>query len=103
MDTKELENTIDINFTRKEMLFLCLTHKSYNSKVNNERLEFIGDRVLGLIISSELLLIYHEEKVGFLDKMFASMVNKRKLLEIGKKINLQKFIMIGNNSKKKKN
>ena len=102
MDTKELENTIDINFTRKEMLFLCLTHKSYNSKVNNERLEFIGDRVLGLIISSELLLIYHEEKVGFLDKMFASMVNKRKLLEIGKKINLQKFIMIGNNSKKKK-
>tara|TARA_A100001011_G_C14302163_1_gene841318 strand:+ start:2439 stop:3095 length:657 start_codon:yes stop_codon:yes gene_type:complete len=102
MDTKELENTIDINFTRKEMLFLCLTHKSYNSKVNNERLEFIGDRVLGLIISSELLLIYHEEKVGFLDKMFASMVNKRKLLKIGKKINLQKFIMIGNNSKKKK-
>ena len=51
----ELERTININFLNKENLILSLTHKSYNSKINNERLEFIGDRVLGLIISSELL------------------------------------------------
>ena len=97
----ELEKTININFINKENLILSLTHKSHNSKINNERLEFIGDRVLGLIISSELLKIYPNQKVGYLDKMFASMVNKRTLLNIGKKIGLEKFIIGGNTTKKK--
>ena len=97
----ELERTININFLNKENLILSLTHKSYNSRINNERLEFIGDRVLGLIISSELLKIYPNQKVGYLDKMFASMVNKRTLLNIGKKIGLEKFIIGGNTTKKK--
>ena len=96
----ELERTININFINKENLILSLTHKSHNSKINNERLEFIGDRVLGLIISSELLKIYPNQKVGYLDKMFASMVNKRTLLKIGKKIGLEKFIIGGNTTKK---
>ena len=96
----ELERTININFINKENLILSLTHKSHNSKINNERLEFIGDRVLGLIISSELLKIYPNQKVGYLDKMFASMVNKRTLLNIGKKIGLEKFIIGGSTSKK---
>ena len=96
----ELERTININFINKENLILSLTHKSHNSKINNERLEFIGDRVLGLIVSSELLKIYPNLKVGYLDKMFASMVNKRTLLNIGKKIGLEKFIIGGNTTKK---
>ena len=96
----ELERIININFIKKENLILSLTHKSHNSKINNERLEFIGDRVLGLIISSELLKIYPNQKVGYLDKMFASMVNKRTLLNIGKKIGLEKFIIGGNTTKK---
>ena len=96
----ELERTININFINKENLILSLTHKSHDSKINNERLEFIGDRVLGLIISSELLKIYPNQKVGYLDKMFASMVNKRTLLNIGKKIGLEKFIIGGNTTKK---
>ena len=96
----ELEKTININFVKKENLILSLTHKSHNSKINNERLEFIGDRVLGLIISSELLKTYPNQKVGYLDKMFASMVNKRTLLNIGKKIGLEKFIIGGNTTKK---
>ena len=100
INLKELERTININFINKENLILSLTHKSYNSKINNERLEFIGDRVLGLIISSELLKLYPNQKVGYLDKMFASMVNKRTLLNIGKKIGLEKFIIGGNTTKK---
>tara|TARA_A100000164_G_scaffold184496_1_gene163884 strand:- start:1 stop:663 length:663 start_codon:yes stop_codon:yes gene_type:complete len=96
---KELEKIININFQNKDILLLSLTHKSYNSELNNERLEFIGDRVLGLIISSELLSIYPNENVGYLDKMFASMVNRKKLFEIAKKINLDEFILTGNNSK----
>ena len=100
INLKELERIININFINKENLILSLTHKSHNSKINNERLEFIGDRVLGLIISSELLKIYPNQKVGYLDKMFASMVNKRTLLNIGKKIGLEKFIIGGNTTKK---
>ncbi len=100
INLKELERTININFINKENLILSLTHKSHNSKINNERLEFIGDRVLGLIISSELLKFYPNQKVGYLDKMFASMVNKRTLLNIGKKIGLEKFIIGGNTTKK---
>ena len=98
---KVLEKKININFNNPNILHLSLTHKSYNSKINNERLEFIGDRVLGLIISSELLLIYPNEKVGYLDKMFASMVNKKTLLQIGNEIGLENFILTGNNSSKK--
>ena len=101
INLKELERIININFINKENLILSLTHKSHNSKINNERLEFIGDRVLGLIISSELLKIYPNQKVGYLDKMFASMVNKRTLLNIGKSIGLEKFIIGGNTTKKK--
>ena len=101
INLKELERTINISFVNKENLILSLTHKSHNSIINNERLEFIGDRVLGLIISTELLKIYPNQKVGYLDKMFASMVNKKTLLNIGKKIALEKFIIIGNNTKKK--
>ena len=60
---------------------------------NNEKLEFLGDRVLGLIIAKKLLEIYPNEKEGSLDKKFASLVNKKTCLEIAKKINLDKFVL----------
>ena len=47
----------------------------------NEKIEFLGDRVLGLIIAKKLLELYPEEREGVLDKKFASLVNKRKCLE----------------------
>ena len=48
---KELENIVKYNFKNKELLHRALTHKSYDNTHNNEKLEFLGDRVLGLIIS----------------------------------------------------
>ena len=65
-----------------------MTHKSFDSINNNEKLEFLGDRVLGLIISKKLLEIYPDEKEGILDKKLASLVNKEKCLEISKSLNL---------------
>ena len=53
-----------------------LTHRSAHHK-HNERMEFLGDRVLGLIIAKKLLEIYPHEKEGILDKKFASLVNKK--------------------------
>ena len=91
-----LEKKIGINFNNKNILIKSLTHKSFNSIDNNEKLEFLGDRVLGLIISKKLLELFPNDKEGSLDKKLASLVNRKKCCEIGKKFNLEDYIIIGN-------
>jgi ribonuclease-3 len=99
---RALEKRIKVNFKNKNLLIKSLTHKSFNKENNNEKIEFLGDRVLGLVMAKKLLEIYPEEKEGVLDKKFASLVNKKTCLEIAKKINLQNFILTFN-SKNQKN
>jgi len=99
---KVLEKKIKVNFSDKELLIQSLTHKSFDKKNNNEKVEFLGDRVLGLVIAKKLLEIYPNEKEGILDKKFASLVNKRTCLEISKKLQLQKYVLTLN-SKNNKN
>jgi ribonuclease-3 len=96
-----LEKKLKLKFTDQKILIKSLTHKSYDSFNNNEKIEFLGDRVLGLIIAKKLLEIYPEEKEGILDKKFASLVNKKKCLEIAKKIELEKYILVFNPKSKK--
>lgn len=98
---KIFEKKNDIFFKNKNLLIRALTHKSFNKVNNNEKLEFLGDRVLGLIMAKKLLEIYPEEKEGVLDKKFASLVNKKTCLEIAKKIELEKYIMILSSKNKK--
>ena len=64
-------------------------------------MEFLGDRVLGLVIAKKLLEIYPNEKEGILDKKFAALVNKKTCLEVTKKIKLEKFILTFNPNNKK--
>ena len=97
---KELEKIIKYNFNESLLLEKALTHKSFNNDINNEKLEFLGDRVLGLIISETLLEKYPDEKEGIIDKKFANLVNKKTCLLIAKKINLKKFILLGSSHKK---
>jgi len=97
----DLEKKLKLKFTDQKLLTKSLTHKSYDSNNNNEKIEFLGDRVLGLIIAKKLLEIYPEEREGILDKKFASLVNKRKCLEIAKKIELEKYILVFNPKNKK--
>ena len=97
---KELEKIIKYNFKKPSLLEKALTHKSFDNNINNEKLEFLGDRVLGLIISEKLLNKFPEEKEGIIDKKFANLVNKRTCLLIAKKINLKKFIQLGSSHKK---
>ena len=101
-ELKKLEKKININFKDKNLLVKSFTHKSYNPIFNNEKLEFLGDRVLGLVISKKLLEIYPDEKEGILDKKLASLVNRKKCLEIAKSIKLENFILIIGNKKKMK-
>ena len=101
LSSTNLEKKLKLKLTDPHILTKSLTHKSYDSKNNNEKIEFLGDRVLGLIIAKKLLEIYPDEKEGILDKKFASLVNKRKCLEIAKNIELEKYILIFNPKNKK--
>ena len=98
---KILEKKINIKFKNSDLLSQSLTHKSFSSKINNEKLEFLGDRVLGLVISKKLLELYPDEKEGVLDKKFASLVNKNTCLEIARNIDLDKYILTFNPNNKK--
>ena len=100
---KKLQKILKINFKNIDLIKQAITHKSYNSKDNYEKLEFLGDRVLGLSISKKLLQLYPNEKVGTLDKKLASLVNKNKCFLIGKKLKLKKFILVGNQISSKNN
>ena len=92
---KELESSIKYNFKNKDLLHKALTHKSFNPDNNNEKLEFLGDRVLGLVISKKLLDKYPNEKEGIIDKKFANLVNKKTCVKIAKKMNLKRFLYLG--------
>ena len=96
INSSVLEKKIKLKFKDQNILIKSLTHKSFDSKDNNEKIEFLGDRVLGLIIAKKL-----KEKEGILDKKFASFVNKKKCLEIAKKIDLEKYILVSNPKNKK--
>ena len=98
---QSLEKKINLKFKNKDLLIQALTHKSFNPNENNEKMEFLGDRVLGLVIAKKLLEIYPEEKEGILDKKFASLVNKKTCLHIAKKINLTKYVKTFNPNNKK--
>ncbi len=97
---KDLEKILKYNFKKLSYLEKALTHKSFNNSDNNEKLEFLGDRVLGLVISEKLLEKYPHEKEGTIDKKFANLVNKKTCSLIAKKINLKKFIILGLSHKK---
>ena len=96
-----LEKKINFKFKDKKLLIKSLTHKSYDKINNNEKIEFLGDRVLGLVIAKKLLEIYPKEKEGILDKKFASLVNKKTCLQVAKNIKLEKYILTFNPKNRK--
>ena len=95
----KLEQKINIKFKDQKLLAKSLIHKSYNNTENNEKLEFLGDRVLGLVFAKILLKIYPNEKEGIIDKKFANLVNKKTCLLIAKKLELRKYITTGGSYK----
>ena len=96
---KNIEKIINLKFNDKELLSKSFIHKSCNKEINNEKLEFLGDRVIGLILSKKLLNLYPNEKEGIIDKKFASLVNKKTCAKVFRSLNLKKFIKTGNSFK----
>ncbi len=97
-----LQKKINIKFKNLNYLKKSITHKSYDPLNNYEKLEFLGDRILGFVISKKLIELYPNEKEGKLDKKLASLVNKNQCLEVAKTISLEKFILVGNKNTKTK-
>ena len=101
---KKLEKVIGINFNNINLLLRALTHKStsQSSETNNERLEFIGDRVLNLVIANELSNLYPYDVEGVLDKKLASLVNKNVCAKIIADLKIEKYFIISGSQKKNK-
>ena len=93
---QKLEASLGFKINNTNIYINAITHKSADTINNYEKLEFLGDRVLGLCISKKLLEIFPNEKEGILDKKLASLVNKNKCYEVGKDLSLDKVLRIGN-------
>ena len=96
----KLEKKLKIKMKNKILLVEALTHKSANQNINNERLEFLGDRVIGLILSKKLIDLYPHKSEGDLDKRFAKLVNRKTCASIAWLMGVKDYIIIGDSKKK---
>lgn len=96
---KKFEDTINYKFDNKEYILEALTHSSYsneNKKYNfNERLEFLGDSVLGIVISDDLFKAETDLPEGELTKLRANIVCEESLSEVATEINLGEYMLLG--------
>lgn len=91
---KKLEKYLGYQFSKKELAELALTHRSAE-RVNNERLEFLGDAVLGFIIADELLRRYPEAPEGELSRMRAQLVNQQTLADVANVLCIGDLLLLG--------
>ena len=95
MQTKQLEQRIKYNFKQAKLLQQALSHSSYCESSNNERLEFLGDAVLGTIIAENLHQTYPELTEGELTRHRASLVKGETLAEIARELGLGVHLLLG--------
>lgn len=97
---QQFEQIIGHTYKNKELMEVALTHSSYANEANkhhvknNERLEFLGDSVLGLTVAEYLFKLYPDEPEGELSKLRAALVCEKSLFQFAQKINLGDFIKI---------
>lgn len=95
MTTDGIQSKIGYQFTDQVLLEQALTHRSVSKSVNNERLEFLGDSVLSLVISEYLYRNFPDISEGKLSRLRASLVNQRSLADIARGIALGDYIKLG--------
>ncbi len=89
-----LEKRLGYSFENKQLIIEALTHKSHKKPYNNERLEFLGDAVLDLIVGEFLFMEFPEEAEGVLSKIRASLVNESGFTKLAKKLDLGEHIYL---------
>ena len=95
----QLEHELGHTFGDRSYLTQALTHSSVPDKISYERLEFLGDRVLGLVIANWLLIAFPTESEGAIAKRFAALVCRDALLQVADSINLERYIKTVHNEK----
>lgn len=93
-DQATLQTTLAYQFKNTQLLKLALTHRSFGAD-NNERLEFLGDALLDLIVGESLFNHHPAADEGSLSRMRSSIVNKSALAGIGRELNLGEHILLG--------
>jgi len=96
----KLETKLKIKVKNKSLFIEAMTHKSANKINNNEKLEFLGDRVIGLAITKKLFDLYPNDVEGILDKKLSNLVNRKTCALISWSIGLNNFIILGDKRKK---
>ena len=100
----DLESKMGYRFSDLNLLDLALTHPSFNTKEagkpSNQRLEFLGDSILGAVLSSELYALYPNEKEGDLSRKKSFFARGSKLAELGKSLGLEKVIKMSPSERK---
>jgi len=91
---QEFQKKLGYNFKNVELLKEALTHKSYKSPVNNERLEFLGDAVLDLIVGEYLFKKFPKAHEGELSKLRASLVNEEGFAKLANRLGIGNYIYI---------
>ncbi len=91
---QEFQKKLGYSFKNEELLKEALTHKSYKSPVNNERLEFLGDAVLDLIVGEYLFKKFPKAHEGELSKLRASLVNEEGFAKLANRLGIGKYIYI---------
>jgi ribonuclease-3 len=93
-DYSYLEERLGYNFENKQLIIEALTHKSYKKPYNNERLEFLGDAVLDLIVGEYLFKKFPNSNEGILSKIRASLVNESGFALLARAINLGEYMYL---------
>jgi len=98
---KEFERRTGLRFRKKELLRAALTHSSFRipqrekGPLDFERLEFLGDSILGLVISQRLFQVFPSQDEGFLSQFRSSLVSKKVLARMAQKLALSRFLLRG--------
>jgi len=93
-ELETLEKTLGYKFKDKQLIIEALTHKSYKKPYNNERLEFLGDAVLDLIVGEYLYMLFPNKNEGVLSKIRASLVNEEGFARLANSINLGDYLFL---------
>lgn len=89
-----LSRKLGLVFKNPQLFIRALTHRSASSN-NNERLEFLGDSILGFVIAEQLYNLFSDAPEGVLSRMRANLVNQRSLAEIARQHKLGDYLLLG--------
>jgi ribonuclease-3 len=96
MIAEDLQKSLGYQFKNEKLITEALTHRSYSKDFNNERLEFLGDAVMDLIVGEYLFFLFPQAEEGFLSKLRAALVNEESFTKLAKELNLGKYLKLSN-------